>query len=138
LSEDSTATLSYPAVGTAAPDAAVTTALVYQRSLAEQNSSSWQKVIDEELLNWCVQGLPDLEEDLQPPTHDALAAAILVADKMRTVGAPPPSRVVPNGEGGIIFERFVYPQQIYQAFEIFKDLTTELRTYKDSKLVDPQ
>ena len=138
MSEDSTATLSHPVVGTAAPDAAVTTALVYQRSLATQNSSGWQKVIDEELLNWCVQGLPDLEDDLQPPTRDVLVAAIEVAEKMRSLGAPPPSRLVPNGEGGVIFERYVYPQQIYQAFEIFKDLTTELRTYKDSKLVDPQ
>lgn len=131
-------TLSHPAVGVAAPDAAVTTALIYQRSAAEQNAASWQKIIHEYLLDWCLRGMPELEDDLQPPTRDTLVAAIQVADKMRAVGAPPPSRVLPNGEGGIIFERFVYPQQIYQAFEIFKDLTTELRTYKDSKLVESQ
>jgi hypothetical protein len=49
----------------------------------------------------------------------------------------PPSRIIPNGEGGLIFERYSYPN-IYEAFEIFEDMRLELRSFRDSKLLIPE
>jgi hypothetical protein len=51
---------------------------------------------------------PDLEaEGLTPPCLAAVDEALRLVSAMSKMGAfPPPSRVIPNGEGGIVFERW--------------------------------
>ena len=137
MSDEKTTTLSKSLRGAARPDPAIILSFGAQQSPETLNAEGWQKFIDDYLVDWGARGLPDMEDDLRPPTRDVISGAIELAEEMAKAGNPPPSRVIPNGEGGLIFERYSYPN-VYQALEILEDLTMELRTYQDSKLVRPE
>lgn len=101
------------------------------------NAAGWQKIVDVHLRNWWY-GVPGLEEEgLVSPTRTVLNAAIKIVEALAEQSFDPPSRVVPNGEGGIIFERYERrgQDQIYETIEIFKNLEMELSLYKNSKLL---
>jgi len=104
---------------------------------SEVNAAGWQKVIDSQLRNWW-HGIPGLEEEgLVSPTPNVISAAINIARSLLEQSLDPPSRVLPNGEGGIIFERYASQGQdkIYETIEIFENLEIELSLYKNSQLV---
>jgi len=133
MSDNQVATLSSSPRMVMEPDAAMQQlSFVSQRDQAAR--SAWQKFIDYCLVDWGARGVPDLDEDLRPPTPAAIQFAIEIAKKMLSEGALPPSRIIPNGEGGLIFERYIYPNE-YIALEIFEDLQIKLRRYRDSKLI---
>ena len=96
----------------------------------------WQGIITY-LSNWWY-GVPGMEEEgLTPPTKQVLAHAISIAKSLEKQPIEPPSRVVPNGEGGIIFEHYGYSgnDRIYETIEIFDNLNVELSYYKNSRLI---
>lgn len=99
----------------------------------EENRSGWQDVIDRYLVEWG-RTMADLEDDgLIPPTRQAIDLASHLAMLFRDRGTPPPMRVVPNGDGGICFER--WHGECFQTIEIRADMSVELITYKDAQLV---
>jgi hypothetical protein len=62
---------------------------------------SWNKIIDEVLVNW--RRHPELLEDdgIDAPSDSAIAAAITAASLLRDQGAPLPTNIAPTGDGGI-------------------------------------
>jgi hypothetical protein len=80
---------------------------------------SWQAVIDYKLVEWGRQPWQLAEDELIPPTPAAVGRAIQIAESFRDRNAPPPLRVVPDGDGGVVFERWT--QAHTQAIEITKD-----------------
>ncbi len=46
-----------------------------------------------------------VDDDLIPPTPQGLRTARAVATVYLTAGVAPPTHVVPNGDGGVTFER---------------------------------
>lgn len=123
-----------PTVGRSHHDAASDASLVADRTPVAANRRGWQRTLDDCLIPWCMGGFADFEPGLKPPTRDVLIAAIKLAELFSEQGLLPPSRVVPNGEGGLVFERFSYPN-VYQVLEIHEDLHREVRTFRDSVLV---
>lgn len=103
----------------------------------EAIAAGWQKVIDSHLRNWW-HGIPGLEDEgLVSPTPNVIRAAINIARSLLEQALDPPSRVLPNGEGGIIFERYDRrgQDQIYETIEIFENLEIELSLYRNSRLI---
>jgi len=64
----------------------------------------WQAVLDSKLIEWGRNPSLLEDEDLVPPSAEALGAAGRLALTLRDAGMLPPTRVVPVGDGGIAFE----------------------------------
>ena len=81
--------------------------LLRSTAVTQKWKNAWQAVIDQKLIEWgrCPQELE--EDDLIPPTRVALEVAYGIASLMRNGGEPAPKRVVPDRDGGIVFERWV-------------------------------
>ena len=74
------------------------------RELQSRNRP-WDRVIEEKINLWKNNPAALAEEDFTPPTWVAIQLAHRFAIRMRDVGADPPLRVVPDGDGGIVFEK---------------------------------
>ncbi len=123
------------------PDSFVTTA-TRDDALANDTSSpdaerrrAWNSVIDNCLIEWGRN--PDLpadnDPDFIPPSPEIVCLAAETVNKMRSQKSPAPTRVVPNGDGGITFSRHDGP--FYQVVEIDADGTVELRIFENSQLI---
>jgi len=65
----------------------------------------WNRFIYEKLVEWG-RGTTAMEDDgFIPPTPEVIDKACEKAQEWRDSGFPPPTRVVPDGEGGISFKR---------------------------------
>src|SRR5690348_11187760 len=65
---------------------------------------TWTSLIEGQLAAWARDPTQLQEEDYTAPTTETIAQASSVASALRDQGAPPPSRVVPTGDGGIAFQ----------------------------------
>jgi len=72
-------------------------------------------------------------DEMEPPSADLIDAALRILHGWRSVGPPPPDRVVPNAEGGLAFEW--YPDPWFFDLELFADGSAEWSISKDVRLV---
>lgn len=95
----------------------------------------WQKLIDEKLLEWLRDPCEVQDEGIEQPSGTILRLAIDLAEKFRDDGLAPPDRVVPDPNGGILFERRA--DGVTEVFHIWEDDgTVEYQRFDNSKLVD--
>jgi hypothetical protein len=94
----------------------------------------WQQVIDRQLIEWGRN--PDQLEDegVEPPAKEIIQGAILLARAFRDNGYPPPDSVVPDPNGGIVFER--REQDVAEVFHLWDDGTVEYRRFHGTQLVE--
>lgn len=95
----------------------------------------WQCLIDYFLVEWGKDPLQleDQEEGIVAPSRRAIQIACNLARFMRDEEEPAPTRVVPDGDGGISFER--HDADLFFSLDIHADLTVELVTFRDCQLV---
>jgi hypothetical protein len=95
---------------------------------------AWNDVVDYKLIEWGRDpGLLD-EDELIPPSSRAIDVAIRLARHLRDQGsAPPPTRVAPDGDGGIIFERWVNGSS--ESFEISDGGEVEYVLFHNGRVV---
>lgn len=108
LSEDPMRTVSTGA----APDGS----LAHEADKRAARKDAWQKVIDSKLIEWGRNPDGIAEYDLIPPTHAAIRYAIKLVNALSQDDLPPPTRVVPDGGGGIVLEHDIATSSV--AFEI--------------------
>ena len=124
---------------TAGVVSAVATATVDQEALGvvaqEQgpNRQGWEDVIDKKLVEWGRDPGRLDDEDVIPPSRDIILLASELAMWARDHEVAHPDAVVPNGDGGIVFER--WHDSISETIEIYNDGTIEFAVYKDCKLL---
>lgn len=106
------------------------------KPLAADPQEQWRRVIDEVLIEWgkSPESLADGEEGIQPPSRGVLQLACRTAMQMRDRRWLPPMRVVLDGEGGISFER--RSGSLFESLNILPDLSRELLTFRDARLVE--
>lgn len=102
----------------------------------QEARSAWQALIDRQLIEWGRDARPLEDDGVVPPLPAVVNLASRLAMAMRDDGKPPPLRVVPNGEGGIVFERCA--GSVFETVEIQADLSVESASYRDSRLVSRQ
>ena len=67
------------------------------------HEAAWRKLIDE-LASWGERGADMLEDEgVEPPQPSIVHAATELASIMRDRDMEPPGRLMPNGDGGIVF-----------------------------------
>jgi hypothetical protein len=112
--------------------------LLLVRYASADDKDAWNKLTDETILEWGCSwtggshaGVND--GDLQWPARDVLSEAYNLACRMRDSAVPVPSNIVPNGEGGIVFEWRRGP--FFRVVEMGSDRSLEVRQFERSKLV---
>ena len=68
-------------------------------------ATDWQRVIDHKLIEWGWNTREFDEEGVEPPSREIVRLAIDLAERFRDAGFPAPDSVVPDPNGGIVFER---------------------------------
>ncbi|MGA2616646.1 MAG: hypothetical protein ABSF26_03490 [Thermoguttaceae bacterium] len=110
--------------------------LLLVRYASANNRDAWNELTDETIIDRFAQLAlhpPVGEDDFEWPARDVWSEAYRLACKMRDEGVPVPSNIVPNGEGGIVFEWRHGP--FFDAVEFGKDRSLEFRRFKSAKLV---
>ncbi|MDA0838830.1 MAG: hypothetical protein O3B01_15980 [Planctomycetota bacterium] len=101
------------------------------RSSRDDREQRWQVLIDV-LTDWAMHP-EELDEDgLEPPTQDVIQRAAWLACNLCEAGVRPPTRIVPNGDGGLAFESLQGDE--FEALEIQNDLSVEFTFFKNSAL----
>lgn len=74
------------------------------------------------------------DSDLTPPSAIALERSMAIAEILREQGLAPPTRVVPDGDGGIAFERDIGETLV--VIEVSAEGAVELLTFHSGKLIN--
>ena len=114
----------------AAPDS------ILDRAAGAANREVWNRVIDRNLVEWGVRPPDSGEEGFVPPTPTVIGLACQWAQRLRDIGVAAPQRVVPDGDGGIAFERS--DQEWFSSLDILADRSVELLTFRNCRLVTRQ
>jgi len=101
-----------------------------------ENEAEWARILDDQLIEWGRNPHELEHDDIVAPSPDIISLASQVAVIMRDAGETAPTRVVPNGNGGIVFERAVKPA--FLTIEIDEDGSVETATFVNSKMVTRQ
>ena len=130
-SVDTTGTISGPVsnnIGTRATDEQILSS-----SELQKNREGWQKLIDHRLIEWGRDPSQLEDDDIEAPSGEIISIACQLAYDMRNNDLPFPTRIVPNGEGGIVFERI--DGLVFETMEIDDSGSIESTTFIDSRLV---
>jgi len=94
----------------------------------------WQSLIDHTLIEWGWNP-SQLEDDaVEPPSREIIRLAIDLAQGLRDRGLPTPDRVVPDPNGGIVFER--HENGMREVFHVWDDGTVEYQRFHGRRLVE--
>lgn len=73
------------------------------------------------------------DEGIVPPSYPIVRKALSFSHTLMARGWAAPLRVVPNAEGGVVFER--KDNDFFEEIEIDLDGTAEIRAFRDFKLI---
>lgn len=102
----------------------------------EENRRAWNNIIDRKLIEWGRDPTRLEDEDVVPPSFEAIKVASDSAMALRDKSKEAPKRVVPNGDGGIVFER--WEGSVSETIEVFEDGAIEYCRYHDTRLTHRQ
>jgi hypothetical protein len=86
------------------------------------------------LMDWLCDPSQFCDEGIDVPSGMIIRRSIALAENFRDMGLPPPDSVVPDPNGGIVFER--REGQISEVFHIWDDGTVEYMRFDGSRLVE--
>ena len=93
----------------------------------------WQRFIDEQLIEWGRNPSELEEEGTELPSKKTLQLAIRLASVLSARGQTAPTRVVPDVDGGIVFE--LQHRPFFETFSISSDGDLEYTAFKDCHIV---
>jgi predicted Zn-dependent protease len=107
-------------------------ALVTSSTVARQYREAWTQLIDDKLIEWGWN--PQVfDDEINAPTRVALARAGQLASWMRRRNWKLPTGLIPDGEGGVVFEN--RQGSNYVRLEILNDGTVFFVAFKDCRLI---
>lgn len=114
----------------AATDARIT------RSFGREDETiqKWQAVIEDRLIEWGRDSSEFEDEGIQPPSMDTIQLAILLAKTLSRANCPAPTRVVPDADAGIVFER--HEGGLLESLRLSADGSVEYCRFENARLVD--
>lgn len=95
---------------------------------------SWQEAIDRKLIEWGLASTPLEDTGVDRPTKETIQRAIRLAETFRDEGFPAPESVVPDPNGGIVFER--REGDVAEVCHVWDDGTTEYQRFEGTRLVE--
>lgn len=102
---------------------------------AAEVDESWEKVINEKIIEWGNHPEDFNDEGFTPPSGDTISLAYQhVVVPFRKMGRVPPSQVVPDTHGGIVFE--LRNNGLFESIRVRADGHIEYCRFSNGKLVD--
>ncbi len=95
---------------------------------------AWDQVIDHKLIAWGSDPSQLEDEGIDPPTREIIYQAIRLAQEYRDAKCPAPDSIVPDPNGGIVFER--REKDVSEVLHIWEDGTTEYLFFRGTRLVE--
>jgi len=95
---------------------------------------AWQKLIDYKLIEWGWNTAQFEDEGIEPPTRDIVQRAIALAEALRDAGLAAPDSVVPDPNGGIVFE--YREKAVTHVYHVWDDRTIEYQCYAGTRLIE--
>ena len=99
-----------------------------------QSRQRWQELIDGKLIAWLQDPAQLADDGLEPPTGRTLRLAIDYAEKYRDKSILPPSSIVPDPNGGIVFE--LRQNGASEVIHFWDDGTVEYQRFCGTSLVE--
>jgi hypothetical protein len=96
----------------------------------------WRDILDHVLVEWARDHSALDDTDFDSPSDQVIAAACQFAQNFRDNGLPSPTRVVPDGDGGICFEWCAGCLSV--SLEISETLSVEMLQFRNNRLIDRQ
>ena len=107
---------------------------VRDKDQGEAFRHAWQQLIDYRLIEWALNPNQFDDEGVEPPSRETIARAIKVAERFQSQGFPAPDSVVPDANGGIVFER--REQEVKEVLYIWSEGGAEYQQFHGSRLVE--
>lgn len=104
--------------------------------LKKINAEGWRRTINEPLIDWGRDPSQLEDEGIDPPSREIVTRASQFAMFLRDQNVAPPDRVIPNGDGGIVFKRSV--GEYLETIEIGADGSIEIIVFRESEIVTRQ
>lgn len=98
------------------------------------NCEAWQQLIDYRLIEWGLNTEQLDDEGIEPPTRNTIQLAIAAAETLRDAGLAAPNSVVPDANGGIVFER--RENDVTEVFHVWDDGTIEYQHFHGARLIE--
>lgn len=105
-----------------------------QESARADYRTAWGQVYNGKLIEWGLHPEALLDEEFEPPSSEVIALAANLVRTLRDAGCPAPTRVVPDGEGGVSFERD--DGRVFEEIDVLEDRTIDMLVFLDGRLVD--
>ena len=99
----------------------------------EIDTEGWRTVIIEPLSDWARDPMQLEDEGVDAPSQELISFALDVAMFLRDQGWRAPHRVVPSGDGGIVFKRQV--GDFLEEIEFGATGTIEMFCFEKSKII---
>ena len=100
----------------------------------EKAREVWRTLIDYKLIDLGCNSRQFEEEGIEPPSGEIVRLAINMAECFCDAGCPPPSSVVPDANGGIVFER--RENGLSEVVHVWDDETVEYQRFQGTRLVE--
>ena len=95
---------------------------------------AWQRLIDDKLMKW-LHDPSQLDDDgVDAPTGTILRLVIDHAERFRDQALPPPDSIVPDCNGGVVFER--REDDVVEVFHFWQDGTLEYQQFRGTTLIE--
>ncbi len=108
--------------------------LITRFVVRDEREQRWLGAINQ-LRLWLKEPGVIAEQGVEPPSSHSLTAAIELAKRLSENGLHAPTRIAPNGEGGVCIERRAATD--FAVFEVSVGGThVEFRRFRDRRLVD--
>ena len=100
----------------------------------EARRKTWQRLIDRQLLEWLRDPSQIEDEGLDAPSATIIRLSLDLAESFRDRGLPAPASIVPDPNGGIVFER--REGDVSEVFHVWDDGSVEYLRFHETQLVE--
>ena len=100
----------------------------------DQLAGDWQSLIDHKLIEWGRDPSQLDDEGVESPTGETIQLTIKLAQSLRDAGLAPPDSVVPDPNGGMVFER--RESDVSEVFHVWNDGSVEYSCFQGTRLVE--
>ena len=120
--------------GSLATNAGAELPTVRDKDQVEAVRHAWQHWIDYRLIEWGSNPSQFADEGVEPLSSETIGRAIELARTYQSQGIPAPDSIVPDANGGIVFER--REQDIVEVLHVWSDGTREYLRFQGTRLVE--
>ncbi len=108
--------------------------LITRGTARQRAHNQWQRLINHELTEWALDPARFDDDGIEPPSRQIIRFSDCLGGRFRDEGLPAPDSVVPDPNGGIVFER--RENGLSEVLHVWDDGTVEHQLFRGTRLVE--